>query len=216
MKPLSLFSLLVLTAMLAVGCSGENDILDHSTGDPTAPVFDPRAELTVEDLLPELDYEEFHAVIDPEFSALFTWQLETWPGGCEISLDVSEDALPDGGDPVHYILRVPTRESYEEHLDFNDGNGLPLIIRLEPDGIIFQVPVTLTCTWMPWQQTPDLWTPVGSFGWTYDDFNSDPQNDIIITHLPKGKTRVSFGVGHFSDWEVGGRLGPPKDNDPLY
>ncbi len=212
MKSIRLLSLLALMALMMIGCSGENDKHDRSAGDPTAPLFNWGNGPTVEEILPELTYEEFHGVVQPGISAVLVGELESWPEGCQVMLSVPAEALPLQEEPVHYIVRVPTRSSYETYWWFNNGNGLPLIVRLEPDDTHFEVPVSILCDWMPWARTPDLWTPIGNYSWDWDQIDGEDSGGTDIIDLPGGGHRVLFEVDHFSDYEVGERLGPPMAN----
>ncbi len=48
-------------------------------------------------------------------------------------------------------MRIPTRASYEQYAEDHGGQELPLIIRLEPSGILFHENIIIMGTYMPWR-----------------------------------------------------------------
>ena len=153
-------------------------------------------------LIESLDYETFSGVMQPGMGGLMTAVAKTWPGTCYFGINVPPEALPSEQSSTTFSLSVPTYASYMAHA----AENLPLILRLEPEGIRFQVPVTVLATWMPWDdRTPDEYfnvEPVYENGVLVDTI-ADEFGTPSVTKIKIG-WRVMFSVGHFSDWETNG------------
>ncbi len=193
--------ILILGILAVVGCQEE----------PLGPVpVDMQAKnlISLEDniehhqLLENLHYELIEGTVIPGRGGLIGDTLSTWPKGCFFGLQVPPGAL-DTQDPtpVAFSVQVPTYESYMMYSHLN----LPLILRLEPDGIEFHDSVTVMATYMPWvkDEPVDFWNvaPVVDKGAVVDVIYQDV-GKVDVQSVDAGR-RVSFKVNHFSDWEVG-------------
>ncbi len=152
------------------------------------------------DILDMLDYEQVEGRLNAGESAILHYKSSTWPGDCRFGLNIPEDAVQTD---THFVLRFPTYQSYMEHADLN----LPLIVRLEPENVHFNVPVTVMATYMPWVdgRPPTIF-------WNAEPVYDEEGNIIDTLFNEYGRARilyinrkwqVHFKVNHFSDWEVG-------------
>ena len=146
-----------------------------------------------DEFLDALEYEEFSGTIVPGAGAWLIGEMKTWPGGGDFCIDIKPDCLPpDFTYPIEFSMRIPTYRSYVNHPQ------LPLIIRLEPSGINFQVPLTVMGTYMPWTgvTVDDL----------YEYFCLTPEYETFgapeIFEINR-KVKMKFQAPHFSDWGVG-------------
>lgn len=147
--------------------------------------------------LDDLDYEEISGSLMPGSGGIMSQNLTTWPKNCRFSLVVPPEAVPPTGPPIPFKVKVPTQASYLEYAAELE-NPDRLIIRLEPDGLQFLVPVTVKGTWMPWMLGP---------GEAPDDpdplvFSNGSDSGVATVTQEGTRYRVSFDVDHFSDWEV--------------
>jgi len=197
----------VLLALIVLATFGCGDGTDTMAPDPTepagrAPVHIYGLKPTPPSVLDDLDWEEFSGFVTPGTGSVLMGTLTTWPKNCDVALNIPPNALPAGSPPTEFSLAVPTRDSYDRYRDFNGGRGLPLILRLEPSGIDFQVPVQVFATYMPWaEHNADAPFYVH---WT----NSPVFEYRGMTEMDRdqNRTTVSFDAPHFSDWEVTGGL----------
>ena len=194
---LAMIGLLVLVG----GCQDDPTGFDESgnspviSGDKSAP--DP----TYMALLNSLEYEEVSGSIAPGLGGFIMMEMQTWPGGCTFAVNVPPGALPgDDDNGVPFSIRIPTYQSYLDHADYDNGKGLPVIIRLEPSGLNFLTPLTVWGTYMPWAAV-DLSKPFvhRTVAPEYEEFGHVPS-----VHRDKKWVRFDFVAPHFSDWEVRG------------
>jgi len=224
-KPMSRATSLVLlsTALVfAAGCQEGPTIQEPDITElRVKPIGDPHhGGSDHHELLESLEYEEFMGWIEPGVGGGLVGYSETWPSRHPVifSILVPQEALgepppdPPPGDPpplIEFSLRVPTYDSYMEH------PGLPLILRLQPEGERFLAPIKVTATYMPWAGDPPngFWNaePV------YDEYGEvidvlfNEYGNATVSPIPAG-WQISFEVDHFSDWEVGDI--PEASDDP--
>jgi len=199
----SLYKLVLMTVALAtlVGCQTDPVGLEQDGGDLAAKTntMTPRAHYA---LLESLEYDVIRGTISPGQGGIVTGVAESWPEGNSFGLMVPPGALGNRDSvPVEFTMRVPTFDSYLAHAEFD----LPLVFRLEPHGLHFQEPVTVTGTYMPWAaDTPThFWhvTPE-SAGGKLVDVRYEEVGAVDVQRDPSG-LRVTFQVNHFSEWEAG-------------
>jgi len=198
---MSAILIIMLGILAVVGCQQEPTGLepfDAHTKNATLL----KADLEHYNLLENLHYELIEGTVTPGEGGLVSGTLQTWPKGCSFGLLVPPGAL-DTQDPtpVDFSVRVPTYESYMMH----DHLNLPLILRLEPDGMEFHDTVTVMATYMPWEKEApvDFWhvAPIIENGDVVDVEYRDVGR-VEVRPVDAG-WQVSFKVIHFSDWEVG-------------
>jgi hypothetical protein len=200
---------LIPIALLAVlfGSCSENPQEPVSESAPTAPpaavslggFFD------YMELLNSLDYEELSGVVQPGFGVILFQEAETWPRNCTFGLMVPSAALDSTEGPVNFTLRFPTYASYRAHPELADR----LIVRLGPEGVVFDADLTVYGVWMPWGQVPPEWEYyyLCMDGETLEHCEV---GDADAAYIPSTKRwHLSFSADHFSDWEFGGKYPPP-------
>ena len=160
--------------------------------------------------VPTNDWENFDGTITPGMAGFLHVQQATWGPGVDFGIQVPAGALPLNVGATDFSVRLLKKDVYLANQDANCGKGLPLILRLEPHGLIFNEPVTVSVTYMPWTDVRAsdfidkenlLWSP-------------DPE--LTIYEIEEGTVTerrvkgggyivtLSYKVPHFSDWEVVG------------
>ena len=193
-----------LVVVFAVGCEHDPTNVLTQSSDPTN--FPNKAKddpLTISpgdtiysymdlEFLDSLEYEEFSGNIPSNLGCGLMGEMETWPGGGDFTIFIHEGAVTSGYFPIEFSMRIPTYQSYMDHPE------LPLIIRLEPSDINFEIPVTVIGTYMPWT------------GVTVDDVFKYFCLTPVFKNYGKPtvfeidrKVKMEFQAPHFSDWGVG-------------
>jgi hypothetical protein len=200
MKSHAILIILIVLLVALVGC--ENDT--HITGpQDTILTFSSNKALCAppsQELMDSLDYEEFSTLVMPGEGGWLTAEMASWPRGSLFSINIPPTAVPDnGGEPVEFSMSIPTFESYMEH----DDECLPLIIRLEPSNVMFQTPVTVMATYMPWVslKQDDLYNLK-----TFTYAPEIEEHGTPAYFFEKKMLRVMFQTWHFSTWGVGGGI----------
>lgn len=154
------------------------------------------------EVLDSLEYEEFSGSIAPGQGGWLSATMQTWPKNSNFNIMVPPGALPDDATaPVAFSMRIPTRASYEKYAAEHGGEELPLIIRLEPSGILFHENIIVMGTYMPWRND-EIDPDCGAVFWSTEDGNPTNIGEALLW-LQKNRWRVRFEAPHFSDWEHG-------------
>ncbi|RKZ13565.1 hypothetical protein DRQ53_08535 [bacterium] len=167
-------------------------------------------EPTPQSVINTLEWEEFTGTIQPGNGGFLVAQSTTWGPGVYFSIQVPPDALPAGNGPTDFSIRFPTKASYLANQSENCGLGLPLILEMEPGGLVFNEPVTVHATYMPWTgvTAADLWEHWSSYP-VFGDYELES-----VTQGKKGIVNITYKAPHFSRWETGGG-GPPEEIIPI-
>ncbi len=204
--------LLLLSAalLLATGCQEGPALVEPEIVAPRElpPVNAPHGDHDYHDLLNSLEYEEIEGELNYGMSAILYGFSITWPVECPFAIFIPADALgppyeeppPNPPPPTTFSLRFPTYQSYLAN------PGLPLILRLQPEGLHFYAPITVSATWMPWvDELPAMfWNAEPVYDGHGQIVNTEFNEHGWVTVLPVPQGwQVSFSVDHFSDWEVG-------------
>lgn len=207
MRKPALFAALASVLMLVGACDNES----HDTGRPGD--FSPATSTglnvaedcewspTPPEIIDTLDWEVFEGSLQPGSAGFLIAQPATWGPGCTFMIQVPPGAVTGGPeDPrVDFSIAFPTKESYLANQSENCGNGLPLIMDLEPSGLLFTERVTVYATYMPWTDVTaqdilsESWWDSSPFG----------EHELLWVQEKKGVVTFAFKVDHFSRWAVG-------------
>lgn len=194
----SRFTVLLALLVLA-GCSPYAE----EPGDPQSPLAPVFTTLQAPPL-DSLEWESFKGVISPGAGGIMLQASTTWPRNCSFGINVPPDALDPAWDPIEITIQVPTRAMYQQYPEL--AGALPM--RFFPSGLHFLAPVTITATWMPWEQ----FLP-GYYESDYLDGNDSSSVEVIyLSHLDR--YRMTYAISHFSDWEVTRRGGGGSGQGP--
>ena len=149
--------------------------------------------------LASLEWEEFEGTLQPGTGGFIYAPSASWGAGASFSIQVPPGALPAGAGATDFSLRFPDKASYLNNEGENCENGLPVILEMEPSGMVFLEPVTVYATYMPWtdvtaQDVRDAWwssTPDGPY-------------ELLWVREKKGVVTFAYKAWHFSRWETGG------------
>ena len=199
MKHIPTILLLIFVFACASNCSDNSGIVDPdgSNLEPLEITGDRAGGIDLD----ALDYETVSGILTPGSSAILMGIAHTWSfrTPCYYALNIPEGALPAGGDPVEFSMSIPTKDSY---LNYMGGEDLPLILRMEPDGMVFAEPLTIMVSWMPWRPVPDE-DDLEYWFYTEGGGESGHFTDVDLVTIPDGYDQVHFSVDHFSDWGLG-------------
>lgn len=208
MKKNTLVSLVILLFITMAGCQhdgadlrspAEQDSIMSTNG---MLVECPTWTATELEVLDSLEYETFSGSLAPGQGGWLSATMQTWPKNSNFTIMVPPGALPDDGSaPVEFSMRIPTRAAYEQYASENGGVELPLIIRLEPSGILFHENVVILGTYMPWRND-EIDTGCDAVFWSTEDGTPTNIGEAELW-MQKNRWRVRFEAPHFSDWEHG-------------
>ncbi len=212
MKRNTLTGLLILIALLALGC-GQMGSENESPNGPIAPpvLLTGGTGDTYPEIRANMTYETFTGTLSPNTGGALMVYSQTWPGQCMFSILVPQEAMGSES-PTTFTLSFPDWDSYQARK--NGDVLLPLILRLGPDGH-FNAPITIRATWMPGWDKPVcedflaghyVEDGVGGFQWE----ELSDECEVEIFKMPRGKFEIQYQVDHFSDWDFGPPLGRLK------
>lgn len=207
---LNIIFAVVLVVVFAVGCENERPTVVAPSSDLVLLANKAKGDYPLDfkpiyldlEFLDSLEYEVFEWDLTPGADTLLLGQMQTWPGGGDVGINIPAEAFPVGVTyPIPFSIQIPTYQSYE------DNPGMPLFVRLEPSGIYFLVPLTVMCTYMPW------------YGGTVDDlyeyFCVTPEYEEFgapeVLEIDR-KIKIKFKAQHFSIWGTGGPVDDMKGN----
>jgi hypothetical protein len=201
MKNPCIFALSVAILFLLAGCENDIGSVDSRDVRPAASA----SKMTVQDhldIIGAIEFETFSGSITSEYGGWVQGSMATWPRGCTFTLMVPPGAVPGApGERTEFSMSIPTYESYLAYADAD----LPLIIELEPSGVMFLKPITVLATYMPWaDETVDDITDYWSISPAFEMFGPP------VVWQDRSRIRVMFEVPHFSVWESG----PPVPPSP--
>lgn len=199
MKASRLTLLLTLLVLVLAGCSQSMDD-PGAPRSPLAPVF-----TTLEaPPLDSLEWESFTGTITPGTGGIMLQASTTWPRNCVFGINIPPDALDPGWGPIEITLQVPKRAMYQQHPEL--AGKLPM--RFFPSGLHFLTPVSITATWMPWENFRQ--------GYYESDYLDGADSSAVeVTYVPPiDRYRMTYAISHFSDWEVTRKGGGGSGQDP--
>lgn len=143
-------------------------------------------------------YASLSGDIDPRLGGTISGTPEGWPTDCVFTLHVPAGALPPGLDPVTLTLAAP-----------RPIPGLPPVFKLEPDGLNFRTPVTVTLCYPPWlEPAPCLRKYCLSQSQVSPERYVVSDLELFCAAPGEWTKRVTFHTKHFSRWPVENGKGP--------
>lgn len=209
MKQKHLILLMAMAALLLYGCSVDrSDLAGPADGSDSPVAFNLGNEFDWLDFLDGLEYDSIVGTVQPGQGVVMFADLPSWPRNCTFGLNVPPTALPEGGNPVDFTMRIPTYDAYRQNPEIMSR----VLVRLGPDGETFQDSLTVYTTWMPWEPFPSE-DPLEYFYHIYGEGGEIGEGDIgtpTVTYFAGiNRYQISFKVLHFSDWDIKPDPDPP-------